>query len=289
MAKPKGKSQVTITILYGLPGSGKTYHATKHESNIKSVDFDKIVQKHGPNKSAILETLNKEVDQNIYRLSKYQTSRAVIVDGLITTNQQLRDVIDSLTAYLTKYDVIFRLVYWNEDRESCLYNDDGRREVSSSVSIKNLPYEKPDFKSFPELSQKRVQSMKVVRKSPAIAWVSEVLKTLKIEEYEVEQILDSMTLKSSNWSLGGTWGGWDGTSGSVSADTPLDFSFFDKVLEVICPEISFLKYKMLVGACCKIVQSRERDYYGGSTIEAHHECDVQDLYDALNEMGLLKK
>jgi hypothetical protein len=179
------------------------------------------------------------------------------------------------------------LIYWNEDRASCLHNDKGRRDVSAETSINNLPYEKPNFQAFPEFSQKRIQSMKVVRKSPAITWISEILKSLEYDEWNITHITDSMKLKSDDWSLGGTWGDWRGESGTVEADTPLDFEKFDKVLEVICPSITFLKYKKLMSECCSIEQNYERDYYGGGVTRAQHVCDLQKLYDCLKEMNLI--
>jgi hypothetical protein len=209
------------------------------------------------------------------------------VDGLITTNTQLRDVIDSLTAYLEKYQPIFELVYWNEDRDACLHNDEGRREVSAEVSIKNLPYEKPDFQSFPELSQKRIHSMKVTRKSPAITWISEILRNLEYDERNIAYITDSMKLKSGTWSLGGTWGDCWGKTGTVEASEPLEFEEFDRILEAVCPSIAFLKYKKLMGECCIIEQNYESDYYGGGVTRAQHVCYLQKLYDCLKEMNLI--
>jgi hypothetical protein len=224
----------TITLCNGPAGSGKTYFATKNNSSTPIVDLDAIIKVQGTNKFTILDELGKQVNAKLYGYSSF-----VIVDGLITTNSQLRDVIDSLTAHLNQYQPIFKLVYWNEDRASCLHNDKGRRHVSAETSINNLPYEKPNFQAFPEFSQKRIQSMKVVRKSPAITWISEILKSLEYDEWNITHITDSMKLKSDDWSLGGTWGDWRGESGTVEADTPLDFKKFDKVLEVICPSITF--------------------------------------------------
>lgn len=287
MQKPKGKKQVSITILYALPGSGKTYFATKMNSSIPMVDLDAIIKTQGTNKFSILAELGKQVNSKLYRYSKYESSNSVIVDGLITTNVQLRDVIDSLTANLTQYQPIFRLVYWNEDRDACLHNDEGRRELSAALSIKNLPYEKPNFQSFPELSQKRIQPMKVVKKSPAITWISEILRSLEYSEYTIEHIVDSMVLKSQDWSLGGTWGNCWGDSGTTEADAQPDFEEFDKVLEVVCPNITFLKYKKLMSECCEVKQNYERDYYGGGTTRAYHACDLKKLYDCLTEMNLI--
>jgi predicted kinase len=279
MAKAKGKSQLKVTILYGLPASGKTLFANQL-ARIPKVDFDSIIKSFGPNKFAVMAALTKEVARKI-------SGDHIIIDGLVTTNQQLRDIIDSLTADFSRYQLVFELVYWREDRDSCLHNDKNRRATSSEVSIKNLPYEKPDLSMFPELSQKRVQAMRVVRKSSSIAWISALLEKLEYSEWQIEQVTDSLEIKSSSWCLGGTWGSWDGSSGTVSADSPIEFDEFDRLLEVACPNIGFLTYKKLKRECCTLVTREEGDYYGGSTTNSRHICDVQKLYDILVEMKIL--
>lgn len=280
MSKAKGKSQLKVTILYGLPASGKTFFANRLV-RISKVDFDSIIRSSGPNKFAIMAALNKEVARRI-------NGDHLIIDGLVTTNQQLRDIIDSLTADFSKYQLVFELIYWLEDRDSCLHNDKNRRTLSSEVSIKNLPYEKPDFSLFPELPQKRVQAMKVVRKSPAIVWISDLLEKLEYGEWQIKQVVDSLEMKSSSWCLGGTWGSWDGSSGTVSAESPLEFHEFDRLLEVACPNIGFLAYKKLKRETCTLVTNEENDYYGGRTSNSQHICNIQKLFDLLNEMGLIQ-
>lgn len=257
------------------------------------IDFDSIVQSFKINKFAILAELNKQIGQKFYTYPRRQPN-SIIIDGLITTNQQLRTIIDSITAAFDKqYKIIFRLVYWNEDRESCLHNDEGRREFSSEVSIRNLPYEKPDFQKFPELPQNRITFMKVIKKSSTINWISDLLRRLKYNhdntEYYIERVVDSMQLTSESWSLGGTWCSWDDASGEVEAEDPLEFEVFDKILETVCPNLSFLSYGKLRDECCSIVKESEYDYYGGGTTNAHHVCDLQELYDSLKEMGFLSE
>jgi predicted kinase len=286
MSKKKGKRQIKVIVLYGLPGSGKTYFS-KSYNHIPVIDLDAITTKIGGNKFAVFSKLNKEFDKKITYRSFHSVTDAVVIDGLITTNQQLRDIIDSLTVEFAQYQLVFELVYWNEDRETCLYNDKNRRKVSSEISIKNLPFEKPDLQLFPELSQKRVRAMKVVKKSPAIAWITDLLKKLDKGDWEIEQVVETLKFTSSEWYLEGTWGHWDGSSGTISPETPLEFDEFDLLLEIACPNISYLNYKKLKSNCCELVESDTSDYYGGSSSKMCHACDVQKLYDALVEMKMI--
>jgi hypothetical protein len=96
-----------------------------------------------------------------------------------------------------------------------------------------------------------------------------------------------MLLHSESWSLGGTWGSWDGRSGTVDAETPLEFTEFDRLLEVVCPNISFLGYKKLKSQCCQLDSRVDSDYYGGSSTNVRHVCNLQELFDSLNEMNLI--
>ncbi len=285
MSKAKGKRQVQITILYGLPGSGKSFYAKKHESSTPIVDFDAIIKSSGLNKFAVLSSLNAKISGLIG--SYPRNAHSVIIDGLVTTNQQLRDMIDSITAGITQYQVIFNLIYWNEDRESCAYNDLGRRKVSSLTSINNLPYEKPKLGLFPELSMKRVQVMKVIKRSPAIIWLADVLKKLAYNDFKAESVTDSMQLKSARWSLGGTWCSWDDRSGDVDAEEPLEFGEFDRLIKEVCPNISYLNCKTLKSECCTILTDGEGDYYGGWVTYNRHVCDLQKFFDCLKEMGFV--
>lgn|SRR6185436_17382483 len=287
MSKSKGKQQVNITILYGLPGSGKSFYSQRNKET--RVDFDAIIKSHGPNKFAVLKELNRQTEIKLSRNYYYTRNHAVTIDGLVTTNQQLRDLIDSFTSYFQQYQIIFRLVYWNEDREACLHNDKNRRTISAAAAIKSMPYEKPHFDSFPELSQKRIQPMKVVKKHNAISWISHLLRELDYDPIQIETITDTMQLESKSWCLGGECCTWDDQSSVVEAQAPRQFEELDRLLVYINPEITAIDFRQIKDICCSLFHFSESDYYGGSTDNARHVCDLKQLYECLLNLQFINE
>ncbi len=94
----------------------------------------------------------------------------------------------------------------------------------------------------------------------------------------------------TTWVTGGLTGG---SCYGDSADQPVDpeeepeFEELDKVLEAICPNITFLQYKKLVAS----VVSRDREdrdycYYGNYYDKTTKSVDLNTLEQYLKEKGL---
>ena len=268
-----------IVFLWGLPGSGKTSYADELENNkdVRVIDLDRICR-HYKEKDLILKGLADEVI-----CASSPLNRSIIIDGLVTTNNQLREIIDHITKWFKTWDYFtyeysFSIVYWEEDRENCLLNDIGRREVPSAISIKHMKFEKPDLSILKEVNDVKV--MEVYKQSPAEKWV----KSLKIN-YDVPWSM--MELRSDDWSLGGTWGNCWGDSGTKDAELPLEFIELDNLLLNVCPNISFFLVKKIKEECCNIETTNNHDYYGGYTQSAYHCCDLNKLYFILNKNKLI--
>lgn len=94
---------------------------------------------------------------------------------------------------------------------------------------------------------------------------------------------------SVTWSLGGTAGNcWDDEKSTVSGEAEPDGpAEFDKILEVIHPNMTFLQYKGIAAEVMKRGEKHHGDYYGGSTTEAFKGFKVIDLYNALKKRGLV--
>ena len=96
------------------------------------------------------------------------------------------------------------------------------------------------------------------------------------------------TLVSETWSNGGTAGScWSSTLANISPDTPKDFVEFDEMLANVCPNISFVQYKILYNTCHEVVTYREHDYYGGCESYSYHICDLQKLWGKMKEMQIV--
>lgn len=290
---------VLVEILVGLPGSGKTYYA-KEQGAYPDVIFadcskekamyictdkdiycyrrtiDQIIHNHGFGRWIMCHDYNWD---------------HWIIDGLFLTNDDQYKVVDALYNEINKYieyiiddiKLKIRFVYFKEDREACLYNDQSRnREKLANITIEHADYEKPNIetlqKDFPkfefEILEKEVHKMNIFES-----------KFLTKGSYYKEN-----ELRSDTWCLGGTWGNWMGDSGQVSADEqPTEFKEFDNLLMEVCPNITLLQYKKLYNATVSIEIDRENDYYGGSVENAYYKCNLEKLYNMMSEMGLIKE
>lgn len=64
----------------------------------------------------------------------------------------------------------------------------------------------------------------------------------------------------------------------------------DKILEVVCPDITFLKYKLLLSKAEITTETYgDSDYYGNTSNYAWKQVSIGKLYDALLEIGVLSK
>lgn len=126
---------IDIYIMMGLPGSGKTTYCETHAKNKEN-----IVEYLG-------QPLNLKLKEEIY------------IDGLILTNDKLRKLIDQeiepLQYYFLLEDINIKLhiVYFKEDRQQCLINDEyrmfqGKRTMNAEHSIKMMMFKHPDLSLF---------------------------------------------------------------------------------------------------------------------------------------------
>lgn len=277
MAK-KGAKQKKVTILWGLPGSGKTFYCNEHVNcegsyhrggdRIDRLDVDAI-GRHYKGKELLRHIA-------IDTIMKLQHREHLILDGLVTTNAFAKDIIDAIKKINADENVNFvlhfEIVWWGEDRDACIWNDRARRDVDSTATIKGMTFEKPDESA---LGVKNIERKRIVRKPVHKVWAVK------------NDLGDTDKLESSSWSLGGTWNGYDGAHGTVSPDTPpASFDEFDKLLEKICPQITFLQYKRVYKDSVTVEEYSTSDYYGGTTHHAKFVCDLKKLYEALTAIGI---
>lgn len=280
----KGKQVVTLNFLYGLPGSGKTFFAEKNWGKMQTIGMYESPWVNNPAVSYIdVDRLSKDykgaklAGRIIDEIeSSYRKVQSFVIDGLFTSNQQIMDICDWLNQNRVEYH--YKLFWWKEDREACLWNDQGRRNLSSISSIENMPFEEPDFEILKKyFKEGNIIPKKVQRKSAFKVWAVE------------NGFSDNGILKSSSWCLGGSWADCWGGSGSVDSDVmPANFQEFDELLEKICPNISFLAYKKIHAECVMIEKYDEGDYYGGSRSHAYYKCDLKKLYNELKMKGLIE-
>ncbi len=273
MAKLKKK----IYLLWGLPASGKTYWANSYEGKACILDCDTILTT-----SVDVHKFTTIITHLVWNRHDYDT---FIIDGLFTQNRHV-DVLFALIEYDRylgqMFDIDFILVVWNENRPACLINDKGRRPKHSETTIQYLPFEEPSKELIEQWNIKIIQ-MEVFVKNTTPSW----------QDWAEKYGFKGQTMTSYSWSLGGTAGScWDEPGDEkriVSAEPPpITFEEFDKLLTEVCPNITFLQYRLIYGKCVTTETSGEGDYYGGYTENACYVCDLEKLYYELLGAGLIE-
>jgi hypothetical protein len=288
----KNKSLKKLHITVGLPGSGKTEWAKKYAKSTRNslggwrgsydncihYEFDSYRNNRRTdeeNKKTFIQSIqNCNVDESI-------------ADIFLTTEDQIIDLIKEIDSV---YDELI-IHYFEPNVETCLWNDRGRREESSRTTIKNAVIEKMTDHSLAdkiinEGLEKKIKSVKVElhkveRKPDWKVFYDEVLQKLHI------YMDDNGEVRSESWCLGGTWADCWGNGGNVSSDSPPEgFSELDRILEAVCPGITFIQYRRLWSECVYDDQFGDSDYYGGSTTYAVYKFRVSSLYQALVDREL---
>lgn len=274
-------SDVKLYVMMGLPGSGKSTltdelaHAVP-ASHVCALHLDELrsILRYGA-KASMRHIVNSELSRNLYHDLKF-----VILDGPVFTNEDLYQAITAVAPSFHKVKVT--VYHWNEDRDTCLKNDGGRRDVSSATTILNAPYENVDVDTLNErLKDWDASIVKVVEKKVYLkpGWQRHFRHSgLWIDK--------DMKLRSDKWCTGGSYGNcWDNHLRPVSPDKALGFTELDKLLLQLAPNISFLQYKMINDSCVSQEESFDRDYYGGGTSYLNWVCDLQKLHEKLVEFG----
>lgn len=269
---------ITVRVLMGLPGSGKSTFAEQHKKenpNVYIIDLDREKDYFWNKKVPMEELLGKAIRTRPRKMSE------IIVDGLILTRDDLYTCLDTIAPYFDNVDVIIE--QWNEDRETCIKNDGGRREISSTRTILNAQYDiidKDEFNAY--IVEKGYADMKITH----IHRHTVMLKPDWLRFFRANTWYDDDgKFRSQKWCTGGTAGDCWGGMSSVSPDETPDFTALDELLEKVAPQLTFLQYKKIKRECVSIEESSESDYYAGVTHHQRWVCDLKKMYELLEEMG----
>ncbi|MEK6829085.1 MAG: hypothetical protein AABY15_03080 [Nanoarchaeota archaeon] len=276
------KSVKELHVSIGLPGSGKTtlfkqlagngydrYHGQGHESC--HIECDNYIIGKKP------KTIDEFIKDKGYSFRKY-----TFLDGLFLTKESVSKILKSLEKEKIGVEKVI-IHYWKSDRDACKWNDKGRRDKNSSITIDNAVVDSLDdiMKVSDEFKSIKFEKKKhdVIRKE---GW------KVFAEEHRL-YIDDNGILKGESWCLGGTWGGYDGSTGTVSPSAaPEGFRELDDLLEEVAPNITFLQYKKIMNECVSNNEYSDGDYYGGRTYHNQQVLDVKALYSYLIEKELIQ-
>lgn len=274
-----------VTITYGLPGSGKTFYSRRVDNEWTSIIHmdDHIVDGKYESIYEILKNMRK---------NKLRTNN-IYIDCLITTNKKLKEIIKEVYNFYQnecKCRREFKIVWWEGNREACKKNAERRNDGRNvSVSIDRLPYEEVDevairrfMMNLDSLTKINFERRRVYMDCNWDVYFQPLIDNC----YESE----GKYYFSDSWSRGGSWGDCWGNHGNIHPDEqPSSFEQFDKLLEDICPNITFIQYKRVFNECVTIDEYSESDYYGGTEYKARYKLDLRKCYDMLRERNLIEE
>lgn len=284
-----------LIITVGLPGSGKTTWSkeqARQNKKIKHIDIDYHMFEDDnytdieDEQERFIKILKEEQDSN------YQAN---IIDGLFLNTQDIIKILLNIS-YLP--DEILEIHYWNENRELCLYNDRGRREKDSKITIDNFKLEKIDIQEIKDTLCKHVDEMEKIYHWRETCYDFDIV----IVEHEVEEkpewliftdeydidMDENNEIVSETWKVGGTWWSYTGAEGDIEPESqPSSFRKLDEILDELNCHISFSDRRTIMDRCVTIRSKTISDYYSRELVE-YFVCDVEELYEVLNDLGLVR-
>lgn len=271
--------RLKIILCVGLPGSGKTTFLEKKYPYPKNYKKLQYLDSNDINWEEKLKLIKSRVSRFINNAEDYwDYENEMGIDTLITTNNKLNEIVNLISNIKpeSKSYIDFEIHYWKENRKLCLYNDRGRRNKNSKVSIRNLPLE------YPEIYDKTVKYEVIeheVRKGDN--------KIIFLGQYQSQEEDNKFILKSDSWSGGGSWGDYNGNSGFINPEIKPEFEQFEKMILELKPDISFVDYNKLYNETVTVEETCEHDYYGGRELRYWYECDLEKLFNLLVELNII--
>lgn len=252
----------------GLPGSGKTDWAKKQNCYIVDVD-DCLI--NAINKESVIKSVTDRINSKLY----YERHCKIIVDGLFSNCQQIYDIISNIKNSKC-IDKVY-VHYWKPDIETCLFNDTYRRTISAAVTIKNMTINKPTDS---ELSALKINDETIVelvehevkRKPDFIVFFKD--KNVDIEEF---------IIKSEAWKVSGNWRNCWGDDHQVEAESPVEFTEYDEIINKVWPDITHIEYKRMFDDCVQTESNYETDYYQGTINYEYYSVNLESLHYYINE------
>lgn len=227
---------------------------------------------------------------------KEYTDEILLLDTLLLSNYSVIYSINILKDNFENIDNIdIEIHYWNLDRESCLYNDKGRRDKNSELTIKNAVLEELNIESIKKatsLEKIHLFTHDVKRKSKLQLALDLLLDKVVEEVYDEYDEKNKKYLYSDKWLVRGTercyvGSDWESEYRYLEGEEALtEFEQFDKMLEQLCPSLPFIEYKRLMKIAVDIEEFDENDYYSYATYKRWR-CDLDKVEQYLKSKNYI--
>jgi hypothetical protein len=252
-----------VHITVGLPGSGKT-HFVKQQRHGYIIDCDKNQHENRKQNNKIrnlllIEYINDKLHQYYGRLD------TVYIDGGLFLSNEIIISVLNLFSQCENQKRQFYIHIWNDDRESCLWNDKYRREIDSSITIKHT------------------------KVNIDISEIKSLFKNVEIIYHIVEKVPEYIIFARKFFGVNETIFKSPICYIKYYNNLPLEFDKFDEIIDIICPNITVMMYKKMRRICSETILNDNSDYYGNTDYSINHQCDIEKLYNFLIENKLFNK
>lgn len=320
------KKIIGIRFLVGLPGAGKStfaYNYCKTHNECRIINFDETYIDSVINNGVfnLVEVFEKNLKYK-EGYSKYydhydsfdlymrtnNNKDLFILDGLFLNDRIIINTYFSFCKFLknsifNKDNTIikFAIDYWKPDKDKCIANDKYRvefyrdRTKDSKSLINNYDLKKPDidliYKTIQDAASSNDYILPIEGKIDIFEQetITASIFDKAFKPYAIEEDDGKKYLYSQEWSGGGTWADYTGSSGPIEADPPVEFEEFDNILRNVAPKINFLEYKDLKKTCVELYEYEDYGYYGGHETLYKWKCDLDLMYEELKKLGYISE
>lgn len=305
MKENNTKNINVINIMYGLPGSGKTYYCSRMVNDDKKavcIHMDEVFKIWQMRKSKHTLELEEWLPDEINKcIMCWPEAETLYLDGLCTTHECLKKMIKCVSNVM-KGKCNITVHVWDENRELCMVNDGGRRRESSFMSILHLPYDTLKTKEDVTAAAGYVKNFtynihmhKVVEKPE---WkqmfptaredlINFSLYSTKRSDYR--SFSDSEKWYSARWCLGGESVSYTGDSYIIDAGEDTEINDVMDFLESIYSNLTLRDFRKIMDECVTIKKEKESDYYGGTVVYARYAVDLPGVYEIIFNGNTEKK
>ena len=277
------KKTYEVHILVGLPGSGKSTYANQFKDDRQTaiLDLDKSMKRRGKTRdltsigNAVFWAID-DLGRNVfsYNLSHTYWTK-LILDGLFLTNEEVIEAAEALSPHFHEYKLYIH--QWNEDRETCEKNDEGRRDAASIGVIRNANYEEIDVKYIKDK----------LKKYPDIEVCSYIEKHTVELKPEWQRIYSGSVdidgkLKSQTYCVGGVYGNcWDSSMTYTDGEEIKPFKELYDFLEEAFPNLLLKDWRRIEPEVVTMDRWDVPEYYGGHSSYVQWVCDIKKVYELM--------